>query len=81
MEQEVIDVLQAEFKGIDVTLDELPGGRLSGRVVWAGFAEWDHVERQNRIRSVLRDKLGDAARNVGVLLAYTPHELEVMEAA
>ncbi len=81
MEQKVIDILQTAFPGIKVEIDVLPGGRISGRVVWEGFAELDQVDRQNIIWDELRQKLGPEARQVGILLTYTPYELEAMSAA
>ncbi|MCC6442241.1 MAG: hypothetical protein IT210_02170 [Armatimonadetes bacterium] len=81
MEQAVIDILRAAFPGMEVTLEALPGGRLSGRVVWEGFSELDQVDRQNRIWEELRRKLGAEARQVGVLLTYTPDEMNAMSAA
>ena len=41
----------------------------------------DEVDRQTMVRNELRDKLGKDARQVGVLLTYTPDELEAMNAA
>ena len=81
MGQAVVDILQAAFPGIDVKIEVLPGGRISGFVVWAGFAGLDQVDRQNQIRTVLREKLGTDAQQVGVLLTYTPDELHAMNAA
>lgn len=81
MEQQIIDALQHVFAGAEVDLYPLPGGRFSGTIVWAGFAEEDAVERQQRIRAALVATLNGAATNVGVILSYTPHELEAMRAA
>ncbi len=81
MEREVKDILETAFCGMKVLTEVLPGGRISGSVIWAGFGEMDEVERQNLVRAELRDKLGERAQNVGVLLTYTPEELDAMNAA
>jgi hypothetical protein len=81
MEQRIIDILQAVFPGMKVQLEIVPGERIWGRVIWAGYADLDDIERQREIRSVLREKLGEDARQVGLLLTYTPDEMRTMEAA
>jgi hypothetical protein len=82
MVERVIHVLKEEFPGISAEeLHELPNGKVSGSVSWDGFESVDDVDRQQKIHSVLRERLGAEAQFVGLLLAYTPHELEVMRAA
>lgn len=81
MEQKVRDLLEAAFPGIEVDLELLPDGRISGSVVWAGFTDFDHVDRQRKIRTLLKQELGTDAQQVGVLLTYTPDELRAMNAA
>ncbi len=81
MGQQVTEILGQAFKGIDTDLQELPGGRVSGRVVWEGFAELDPTDRQKLVREVLKKELGPRVQEVGVLLTYTPTELEAMQAA
>lgn len=81
MEQIVRDILGTAFPGIEVLTEVLPDGRISGSVVWAGFTGLDEVDRQDKIRTVLRQELGADAQQVGVLLTYTPDELEAMNAA
>lgn len=74
-------ILESKYKGIQIMLESLPDGRITGSVVWAGFAEMDDVERQSEIRNALRSKLGPGAQMVGVLLAYTPDEIGDMKEA
>jgi hypothetical protein len=82
MVERVIHVLKEEFPGISAEeIRELPSGKVSGSVSWDGFESVDDVDRQQKIHSVLRERLGAEAQFVGLLLAYTPHELEVMRAA
>ena len=81
MGQQVTQILKQAFQGMDVDLDERPGSRLSGVVIWNGFDNQDHGDRQERVRKVLKDALGTEFQQVGVLLTYTPHEMAAMSAA
>ena len=81
MEQKVRDLLEAAFPGIIMDTEVLSDERISGTVIWAGFEGQDHVDRQTMIRTMLREKLGDDAQCVGVLLTYTPEEMDAMNAA
>ncbi len=81
MEQEVKELLEATFPGIVLETEILSDERISGTAIWTGFEGFDHVERQTMIRNVLREKLGTDAKVVGVLLTYTPDEIDAMNAA
>ncbi len=61
--------------------DVLPDGRVTGHVVWEGFAGMDHFDRQDKLRTVLPEELSDDARKVGIMLTYTPTEMRAMDAA
>jgi hypothetical protein len=80
MECKVKSILETAFQGIKVLTEVFPDGRISGSVIWAGFDGLDEVDRQTIVRNELRDKLGADAQQVGVLLTYTPDELEAMNA-
>lgn len=75
MEQQVRNALSGAFPGITADLEAMQSGRLSGIVVWEGFAPYGQVERQQRLRETLQRALGDAAQKVGVLLTFTPEEM------
>ena len=81
MGQQVERVLGQAFPGIQVVVDNVPGGRVNGHVVWDGFADHDNVERQQMIRAALNAGLGEEVTPVGLLLTYTPTELQAMMAA
>jgi len=81
MEQKVREILEAAFIGMIIETETLSDVRVSGSAIWAGFDGFDHVERQTMIRKVLREKLGDEFKQVGVLLTYTPDEIDAMNAA
>lgn len=81
IEQQIITALSSAFTGIVVKLEVMPSGRISGSVVWEYFNGCDDAERQRMIRDVLQRQLGQDSTTVGVLLTYTPEELEEMNAA
>lgn len=81
MEQQVTQALKQAFPGIEIEIEEMPGGRLSGSVFWSGFSQYDQVDRQNLVRDALEQALGAEAQQVGVLLTYTPVELSIMQEA
>lgn len=79
--QQVSQTLAGAFPGIQANVEEMPGGRTSGTVVWDGFTGHDFVERQQMIRNVLQAELGAQVQSVGVLLTYTTEEQHAMLAA
>lgn len=82
MEQRVAEVLQKNFKGAQVHLDRDPlTERISGRLLWDGFAGHDFLWRQNALFRVLRRELGPEAQVVSHIFTYTPNESEQMIAA
>ena len=81
MEQQIAQILTQAFPGMTIDLDETLGPRVHGRIVWDGFDGKDQVDRQTAVRQALKQKLGPEAQQVGVLLTYTPTELEAMQAA
>lgn len=81
MGQQVTHILEQTFPGMNVELNEVSGGRLHGTVIWDGFDDKDMVDRQQLIRKALKEALGVQFQEVGVLLAYTPHEMSAMQAA
>ena len=64
-----------------VELETMSSGRVTGHIVSRHFRNLDQVDRQTKIRQVLRDGLGPDAQNLSVILTYTPHEMRVMQAA
>ena len=69
MKQQIIDAVTAAFDRATVELDEMSNGRYSGLIVWEGFTEDDHTERQRRIRQALVKGLGTESNLVGVILS------------
>lgn len=81
MGQQVRQILEKAFPGIQVDVDSGPSGRVNGHVIWDGFTGHDNVERQQMIRAALNTGLGAEVTQVGILLTYTPVELQAMMAA
>ena len=81
MGQQVTQILKQAFQGMDVNLDERTDIRLSGMVIWEGFDDQDHIERQQMIRKVLKQALGAEFQQIGLLLTYTPREISAMRSA
>jgi acid stress-induced BolA-like protein IbaG/YrbA len=81
LKDKVEKVITSEFPRAVVSLQLMDGGRFAGRVVWDGFKGKNDITRQQMLRKVLRKKLGVEAVQVGILLTYTPREVEVMSAA
>ena len=81
MGQQITHILQQAFDGMDVELREMSNGRLSGTVIWNGFDEKDMGDRQDLVRTALKEALGTQFSQVGVLLTYTPREMMLMSAA
>ena len=81
MGQQLTQILEQTFHGMDVKLDEPSSGRIHGSVIWDGFDDKDMGERQELVRTALREALGAQFREVGILLTYTPREMAAMQAA
>lgn len=82
MEHKVREFLEHNFDGMQVNLETLSSGRVSGVVIWAGFEQdADQTARQQRVRTALHQHFGAEVQLIGVLLTYTPNEIEEMTAA
>ena len=81
MVDQVRDILERSFPGIELQLEEIDDERIIGHAVWAGFTDFDQVDRQNMLRDAIRNAMGPGVICVGVVLTYTPDELCAMRAA
>jgi hypothetical protein len=68
--------LAKEFAGADVELKRLsPGQRVSGTLVWKGFAGKSQIERQTELRDAIDSNLEPAEQvKVSFILTLTPEE-------
>jgi len=69
-------LLTEAFEGCTIELERgSEQDRLVGWVIWEGFSSLGQVDRQNRLRSDVLDKLtADERAAVGPILTLTPHE-------
>jgi hypothetical protein len=81
MVERVEEVMKAAFPGIELDLETMSSGKVTGDAVWAGFDGLDHIDRQKLVRDVLRWNLGENAQEVSILLTFTPVELHSMQEA
>jgi acid stress-induced BolA-like protein IbaG/YrbA len=77
----VREILIDAFAGIELDLEEMSSGRITGDAIWTGFEGLDQVDRQQLLRNALRNKLQGEATQVGVLLTFTPDEIHSMQEA
>jgi hypothetical protein len=74
----LLEVLSAAFPGSTTEdLERAPGSdRITGLLVWDGFADLDPADRQSMLWRNLRQGLAEAdLREVGLLFTVTPDEL------
>jgi acid stress-induced BolA-like protein IbaG/YrbA len=81
MVERIQNILKAEFPGMELDLETMSSGNITGDAVWAGFDDLDQVDRQILIRAALRRALGTEATLVTILLTFTPAEVQSMMAA
>jgi acid stress-induced BolA-like protein IbaG/YrbA len=69
-------LLQDQFAGGEVDLEERGSGRISGFLIWSGFEALEQIERQRQLWRVLRAHLdaGDQLKVVAIL-TLTPEEM------
>ena len=78
---EIQQALEHGFSGADVNLsadDET--GKISGFMIWSGFAGRNFLRRQNDLYRVLRRELGAEERAITHIFTYTPDEYQNMQA-
>lgn len=79
MEQRVIGVLERNFPGSEVKIiSEASSSRISGVLLWDGFARHGFPWRQNKLVRVLKRELGLEMNAVLHIFTYTPNEYEQM---
>jgi acid stress-induced BolA-like protein IbaG/YrbA len=71
--------LQQNFPGCDPQLERgAPGERIGGYLIWEGFDGMEQIDRQSKLREVLRQLPRDQQLQVTVILTVTPAEWTVM---
>lgn len=79
--RELTVFLESRFPGSELR-DVEPvsdGTRLTGLLVWDGFADMDHLERQQLIWEALREQFTrEGARVVSMILTFTADEVDAI---
>src|ERR1035438_1227256 len=77
----LINFLEKTFPGSEVRdLDVPPGGtRMGGTLIWEGFKDLDHLDRQNQLWDALQDKYDRAElRSIGLIMTFTLDEVQAI---
>ena len=83
LEQRIEQVVERAFPGAEVRDlgAEEPGRRMTGVVVWEGFAEAPQIDRQNQLWRVLREQLPKQELTAVVaIMTFTPEEMAAIDA-
>lgn len=77
LKRDVEALIQAKFPGSIIEWEEATDlARPGGTVIWGGFADMTHVDRQRTLGDYLRAELGPRKRLLGLLFTLTPQELD-----
>lgn len=67
--------LSRRFKGAEVELRRVPGGRIGGSVIWRGFEGLAQIDRQVELGEAIDDVLSkDQRSRISLILPLTPDE-------
>jgi len=80
MREQVENFLRERFPGMEVDLGPVEHGspRISGVLIWNGFANMDVAEQQACVWDALRERFGVETVNISTLLTFTPDEAEAL---
>jgi hypothetical protein len=80
LKRKLRQALIAEFPSAKVVLTQSkPSDRITGEIVWKGFAGVEHIDRQCRLRKVVDSALNGKSKGlVSLILTLTPQEDAVM---
>lgn len=82
IQEEVKSIVKQNFEGSQLFPEvDSTSHRLSGFLIWEGFAGLSQTDRQKKLWSVLRQRLGTHAAQVSTVFTYTPSEYETLSAA
>jgi acid stress-induced BolA-like protein IbaG/YrbA len=69
-------LFESEFPGSEVELEAAGSHRVGGLLVWDGFIGYEQLERQRRLRDVLKANLSPEEQlQVSAILTMTPEEI------
>lgn len=78
---QVGELIAKNYPGAETDLSLSPSGRVVGSVIYPGFDNQEHIDRQSAVRRYLKQQLGEGIANVGILFLYTPDEMRIMRSA
>ena len=80
LKRKLRQALSGEFSGAKIILNQTkPTDRITGEVVWKGFAGMEHIDRQRRLRKAIDSAINGAQRSsISLILTLTPQENAVM---
>lgn len=82
LKNRVVEILNQNFSPAEINIGRAAGAkRIAGYIVSDAFAGLDDLSRQQQLRCVLRQELGEAAQSVSTILIYTTTEYKVMTEA
>jgi hypothetical protein len=80
LKEEVRNILTKYLPGALVELQDIPGGRLGGSIIWDDFSDQSQSERQRQLWNILRGHLNPAQQiQLTTFLTFTSQEVAEME--
>lgn len=80
--ERVEEILRQGFQIESIDVGRASGSqKISGHIVSADFEDMDMIDRQKRVRQLLKERLGPDVQKVSTILIYTPREFKAMTAA
>jgi len=80
--ERVREILERHFPGSVIDVGLFHGAqRVHGHILWAGFEDMEQIDRQQAVHDAIHGDLGPDAKQVSIILTYTPDEFELMRAA
>lgn len=80
LKRKLAKALREEFKGAKTDLGvPFEGAKLSGYLIWPGFAEQEQIDRQHHLWKIIRKNLtASELGRVSAIFTVTPDELAIM---
>jgi hypothetical protein len=74
--QKLNALLRSHFQDCELEVEYVGEGRVSGFLIWEGFAEYDHIDRQRKVWGVIRQNLSPEEQSrIVAVLTMTPEEM------
>lgn len=74
--QKLKDLIARHFPDSELEVELTGSDRIAAYLVWAGFADYEQIQRQRQVWSVLRQALSrEEQLMISVILTLTPEEM------